>query len=299
LEPGQRRSHKKQMTGDVYRVRTPAKLNIRLKVIGKRPDGYHEVVTLMVPVSISDTLEFRLTGREGELTLTCEGYGVPEDETNLVLLAARQFLSETGLRAGISITLKKKIPVAAGMGGGSSDAAATLTALNELFSRPLAAEGLYRLARGLGADVPFFLYNRPCLARGIGEILEPLESWPAFWYVIVKPPIQVATSWAYGSLKLRLTGDEYGYIKKFLGGKQFSLKQVLENDLEEVTAARYPIIEKIKGHLSLEGAEGALMTGSGPGVFGIFRRREKAARACDKLREKRWGEVFLTTDWQP
>jgi len=287
------------MAERVYRIKTPAKLNLRLKVVGRRPDGYHELVTIMIPTGLADGLEFRLAGEKGRITLSCEGYKVPEDETNLVFRAAREFLSRTRIRSSISIALGKGIPVAAGMGGGSSDAAATLLALNEMFSRPLDGKELHRMAKALGADVPFFLYNRPSLARGIGDILEPLKNWPRFWYVIVTPPVSVPTSWAYGNLKMELTGDEYGYIKKILEEMNFSLGQILENDLEKVTSTRYPIIKEIKEHLSREGAEGTLMTGSGPSVFGVFTQEEEAALAVEKLREYDLGVVFLTTDWRP
>ena len=138
----------------------PAKLNIRLKVTGRRPDGYHELVSIMVPVSLFDHLELEMT-RQGRIRLTCQGLSVPDNEENLVYRAARAFFSRTGLGPGLSLRLTKNIPVAAGLGGGSSDAACTLKALNDIWSNPLTSEELTELAVSLGADIPFFLKNRP------------------------------------------------------------------------------------------------------------------------------------------
>jgi 4-diphosphocytidyl-2-C-methyl-D-erythritol kinase len=222
---------------------------------------------------------------------------VPADETNLVHRAARSFFSQTGFHEGITIKLFKSIPVAAGMGGGSSDAAATLLALNEMWSKPLSLSELHKIAIELGADVPFFLMGRPCLARGIGEILEPIEAWPKCWYVIVRPPIEVSTPWVYGNLKLLLTTSEYDYIKQILKGATVSIPQILENDLERVTAATFPIIETIKKSLIQAGAQGALMTGSGPSVFGVFSTKDRALSGKQNLITRNLGDVFMATTW--
>jgi 4-diphosphocytidyl-2-C-methyl-D-erythritol kinase len=280
-----------------YKIKTPAKLNIRLKVTGRRPDGYHDLVSVMVPVDLFDFLE--LSPVPGGVRLSCQGFPVPADETNLTVRAARAFFSRAGMDKGVFIRLEKKIPVAAGMGGGSSDAAAVLLLLNEMGAKPLSAEALYELACSLGADVPFFLDCKPSLARGIGEILEPVEGWPDFWYVIVNPPIHVSTSWVYRNLKLKkLTRDDYDHIRTLLKEKSVSVDGILENDLESVTSARFPVIETIKHSLSDLGAEGALMTGSGPSVFGVFRspRRAKAAKA--HLLSLKLGDVFLARKWE-
>jgi len=183
----------------LHRVKAPAKLNLRLKVTGRRPDGYHELVSLMVPVDLFDLLELRVI-RERRIELSSEGFQVPTDENNLAYQAAFSFFAEAGIRQGVAIKLTKNIPVAAGLGGGSSDAAATLMALNKIWSQPLTLSQLHTIAVQLGADVPFFLYCAPSLATGIGDVLEPLKKWPKFWYVIVSPPIQVSTSWVYGAL---------------------------------------------------------------------------------------------------
>jgi 4-diphosphocytidyl-2-C-methyl-D-erythritol kinase len=279
-----------------YEIKAPAKLNIRLKVTGRRPDGYHDLVSIMVPVALFDLLEFRTLC--GGIRLACDGTAVPEGPENLVFRAACAFFTRTGIRAGISIRLFKRIPVAAGMGGGSSDAAATLLALNRLWSEPLKATELEDLAAGLGADVPFFIHCRPSVARGIGDILEPLREWPGYWYVIVRPPFEVSTAWAFGRLKLKLTSDEGESIINFLGPDFTRFPDLLENDLERVTAAEFPVIETIKGRLLEAGAEGAMMTGSGPTVFGLFLSAGQALRAKESIISQNLGDVFVAADWQ-
>jgi 4-diphosphocytidyl-2-C-methyl-D-erythritol kinase len=280
----------------IYKIKAPAKLNIRLKVTGQRPDGYHELISIMVPIDLFDLLEFTVIPKGIELA--CDGFQVPANGSNLAYRAARSFLSRTGLQKGISMRLTKNIPVAAGMGGGSSDAAATLLFLNELWSSPLSLPDLQELAVHLGADVPFFLHCRPCLAMGIGEILEPLERWPKSWYLIVTPPLKISTSWVYGNLKLKLTAGEYSYINNRLKKEIFDISQILENDLEEVTSASFPVIETIKKALLHAGAEGAMMTGSGPSVFGVFSFYNQALSAKQYILSQNLGDVFVATDWK-
>ena len=275
-------------------ILSPAKLNIRLKVIGRRPDGYHELVSLMVPVHLYDHIELDLSRTQG-ITLNCQGSPVPENEENLIFRAAQAFFSRTGRRQDLSIKLTKNIPVSAGLGGGSSNAACTLNALNIMASNPLSFQDLEALAVSLGADVPFFLHNRPCIARGIGEILEPVKKWPKFWYVIVKPPLSVSTAWAYENLKFELTSNEYSFILRHLAEDRLKLADILENDLEAVTAKRFPVINVIKKALNSAGAEGALMSGSGPSVFGIFKSEDHALSARRHLASQNLGEVFAVT----
>ena len=285
------------MKDRILKTKTPAKLNLRLKVTGRRPDGYHELVSLMVPVDVCDKLEFQVT--DGKLELVWEGLHVSADENNLVLRATRSFFARSGLQGGVVARVTKDIPVAAGMGGGSSDAAATLLSLNHLWSEPLSIETLRALALQLGADVPFFLDPKPSIARGVGEILEPVERWPEFWYLIVTPRLQVSTAWVYENLRLGLTSDEYVRIKDQLGKESLVLSQFLENDLESVTSVKYPILDRIKKTLLDVGAEGALMTGSGPSVFGVFGSRKEAELARQKIIPYDFGRVLLATNWKP
>ena len=284
------------MPTKTYRIEAPAKLNIRLKITGKRPDGYHELVSIMVPVSLLDFIEIRKKKAPG-IDLSISGLPLPQDESNLVTRAAQAFFRGTGLQEGLSVKITKNIPVAAGLGGGSSDAAATLLLLNELYSTPLSEGDLRGLALQLGADVPFFLLCEPCLATGIGEILEPLGKWPELWYVIVSPQLPVSTAWVYQNYRMKLTREEYPFIKKQLKRDSLPVSQILENDLESVTSEKFPIIRTIKKLLMENGAEGALMSGSGSSVFGVFGSLEKAQFTRDRLALKNVGDVFLATTY--
>ncbi len=285
----------------------PAKLNIRLKITGRRPDGYHELVSIMAPVDLFDRLELQFI-EEPRIDIACQGFPVPVNADNLVCRAAQAFFSRIGWKQGLSIALTKRIPVAAGLGGGSSDAATVLMALNEtLFaSHPLSPEEMAGLAVKLGADVPFFLRRGPCIARGIGEILEPIGKWPALCYVIVMPNISVSTAWVYSALdkppfkpangdkrELELTTNEYYFIIRNLKRMPVDVCHLMENDLERVTVSRFPIIREIKRSLVDAGAVGALMSGSGPSVFGIFGSKSKALHAKSVLDAATLGKVFV------
>lgn len=279
----------------------PAKLNIRLKITGRRPDGYHNLVSIMAPVSLYDRIELQITSRN-LITISCEGFSAPADKENLACRAGQAFFAHTGIDHGLSIKLTKNIPVAAGLGGGSSDAACVLKALNQIWSCPLSVRELSELALGLGADVPFFLAEKPCIVRGIGEILEPIEKWPKLWYIIVTPPIRVSTAWVYGNLnwspsestgELELTKDEYQFIIVTLKKKAFVIGRILDNDLERVTASHFPAIEATKKTLMDSGSDGALMSGSGPSVFGVFESKDRARQAKTDLTSLDIGDIFL------
>jgi len=281
-----------------YQIKAPAKINLGLRIVGRRKDGYHELISIMVPVSLFDALYLSPTKETG-IVLDCEGRGdLPVDETNLACRAARSFQKKSGIREGLHIRLTKNIPVAAGLGGGSSDAAAVLLALNDMYDHPLTYEELRLSALDLGADVPFFLLSRPALARGIGEILDPIGNWARRWYVTVTPHLRVSTAWVYSQLRLELTSNPDEYIFKIFKTEPIKISQVLVNDLEQVTSARFPVIDIIKKHLLDAGAEGAIMSGSGPTVFGVFTTEEKAQKAAAVLIKQNLGEVFTVTDWE-
>jgi len=277
-------------------LEAPAKINARLKVIGKRPDGYHDLVSVMVPVTLADRLEMEVRS-EGGIDLRCTGLPVPEGGDNIAFRAAERFFAETGIREGVRLLLHKRIPTAAGLGGGSSDAAAVLLGLDTMWPGRLSGTMMQRMAVGLGADVPFFLSAVPALAGGIGEVLEPLANWPRMWYVLIKPPIEVSTAWVYDRLKIELTKRENDCIFQVLRGGGFSVPHILENDLERVTEGSFPVIGRIKKALLASGAEGALMTGSGPTVFGVFQEQDRADEARRRLISLDLGDVFLVTDW--
>ena len=270
----------------------PAKLNLLLKITGQRADGYHELLSILVPVDLYDRL--KISKLEKGLEVYWSGRGLPKGKDNLVNRAAVSFFEKTGIRRGAKITVIKKIPVCSGLGGGSSDAAATLKGLNQLWGNPLSREDVERLALPLGADVPFFLVQRPSIAVGIGEKLQPIKDFPSFWYVIFSPNLMVSTAWAYKMVKLSLTNkDNHNKIEYFKRGI-FNIPDILSNDLESVTLSKYPFLCSIKASLVKLGAIGALMTGSGPSLFGLFDSPQKAHKAGKMLvGQCRNGDVFV------
>lgn len=270
-------------------IASPAKVNLILKVLRRREDGYHDIASLMQKVSLADEMEF--TPRKEGIALACPGSDLPTGEGNLVVRAARALFAEAGFTGGVEITLRKLIPTAAGLGGGSSNAATTLTVLNSLFQFGFDRERLIGIGARLGADVPFFIYGSSAWAFGIGEILEPAETPPGMWLVLVNPGFEVPTKWVYQSLNLPLTKTPLKYtIPTFSGVRD--LAAALSNDLETVTVARHPVLEELKGFLRRQGALGSLMSGSGPTVFGLFDNEPDAIKAEGALRTSYPYAVF-------
>jgi 4-diphosphocytidyl-2-C-methyl-D-erythritol kinase len=258
----------------------PAKINLWLEVVGKRSDGYHELSTLMLPIAVYDRLEVTLGG-DGVI-VQCAHPDVPQDERNLAWRAADRFRRAAGVSPGVQIRLEKNIPVGAGLGGGSADAGVLLAVLNTMAGGALGSAALIELARGLGADVAFFLRQRPALATGIGERLEWVDALPAYPIVLIKPPVMVPTRGIYQRLTLTRKGS---LIKiRTFKAQPWDVQRVLENDLESVTITDFPVIAEIKQWLLENGALGALMSGSGPTVFGIFRTEEQAQGTGDLAR---------------
>ncbi|RLB21808.1 MAG: 4-(cytidine 5'-diphospho)-2-C-methyl-D-erythritol kinase [Deltaproteobacteria bacterium] len=272
-------------------VLSPAKVNLFLQITGQRSDGYHELLTVFVPVALYDKLT--ISKSDKGLEVYCSGRGLPKNQNNLVSRAAISFFEKTGIKKGVKITLIKNIPISSGLGGGSSDAATTLKALNQLWPNALSKEDLEKLALSLGADVPFFLLQKPAIARGIGEILQPIESFPSFWYVIVSPNLIISTAWAYEKTKLKLTNNRNQNIIKCFKKNIFNIPDLLFNDLERVTLVKYPFLSSIKESLLQLGALGALMTGSGPSIFGLFDSAKKAQEAGNILESYDKGDVFV------
>ena len=270
---------------------SPAKVNIFLKITGKRNDGYHELLTVFVPVALYDKLV--ISKSEKGLEVYCRGRELPKDENNLVNKAALSFFEKTGIKKGVKITLIKNIPISSGLGGGSSDAATTLKGLNHLWQNVLSKEDLEKLALSLGADVPFFLLQKPAIAKGIGEILQPIENFPSIWYVIVSPNLMISTAWAYKRTKLELTNSIDQNIISSFQKNIFNIPDLLFNDLEKVTLVKHPFLSSIKESLLQLGALGALMTGSGPSIFGLFDSAKKAQEAGKMLESYNKGDVFV------
>jgi len=269
----------------------PAKVNLHLSVLGRRPDGYHELITLMQPVGLFDEISLTLGG-EG-ISLRCDSPAVPCGEDNLACKAARLFQQETGRRFGLEIRLRKRIPVAAGLGGGSSDAAAVLLGLNRLFGEEIPLEVLARWAVLLGADVPFFLLGGPALGMGIGEKLERVRILPQLWFLLLSPGWPVSTKWAYDNLDLGLTRGAKGIKIPHLIAEAEEIIQLLHNDLESVTARQHVWVPRAKERLAGSGAAGVLMSGSGPTVFGLFLDEESARRAMSCLVLEEGESVWL------
>ena len=262
-------------------VYAPAKVNLILDVLGRRPDGYHDVAMLMVRLALYDRVQVRLTP-DGGIVAACPGLALAEGEENIAARAARLFLEHTGESAGVDIRIDKGIPAAAGLGGGSSDAAAVLVALNELLGSRLSRTELQSLGVRLGADVPFFLCGEMAAwATGIGERLEPWRGLPPVWLVLVNPRFAVSTAWVYQNLGL----THYRHMSKIprFPERVEDVAAMLRNDLEAVTSARHAEIAAIKLRLQQAGALGALMSGSGPTVFGVFAGREAAEQAAAGL----------------
>jgi 4-diphosphocytidyl-2-C-methyl-D-erythritol kinase len=262
-------------------VSAPAKVNLILDVLGKRPDGYHEVAMLMVRLSLYDRVRVTLVPG-GPITVVCPGLALAADEENIAARAARLFLDHTGRKTGVAICIDKQIPAAAGLGGGSSDAAAVLVALDELLATGLSRAELQSLGVRLGADVPFFLCGETAAwATGIGEYLQGWRGLPPCHLVLVNPRFAVSTAWVYQNLGLtRFRG--MSRIPRF-PERATDLAQLLRNDLEAVTSARHSEIAVIKSRLRRAGALGALMCGSGPTVFGLFADRPAADRVAAGL----------------
>ncbi len=278
------------------RILCPAKVNLFLQVIGRRPDGYHDIFSLLWGVGIYDELWLRPL--PAGVRLSCSDPGLPNDGGNLAAAAAYRFFEALGRPAAVEIRLEKRIPVAAGLGGGSSDAAGVLLGLNRLYADPLGPERLREMGRRLGADVPFFLFGSPALASGIGDELEPYPEPAAFAALIVTPPYGVSTRMVYQKLNLELTKAEKRPTRAHFQNTVFSPVRDLWNDLESVTLDRHPELRRLKSLLLDLGAEGALMSGSGPSVFGLFARREAAASAARALPRKP-GWRFFCVDLLP
>ena len=279
------------------RLQAFAKINLGLDVLGKREDGYHEVRMIMQTIRMYDQLDMRKSVEPG-IHLTTNKKYIPVDENNLVWRAAKLMMDTCGIMEGVSIHLHKVIPVAAGMAGGSSDAAATLVGMNRLFHCGLSKEKLMEPGVQIGADVPYCVLRGTALAEGIGEKLTVLPPMPDCWILIGKPGISVSTKYVYTTLDLNtdtVHPDIDGMKKALEDGNLYGITERMGNVLQDVTIPAYPEVERIKEQMKALGAVNAMMSGSGPTVFGIFDNEEKAQKACQKLRESgSCQQVFLT-----
>lgn len=263
-----------------------AKINLTLDVLRKRDDGYHEVEMIMTMVDLADRIEMQDLPRDTIIISSQAGY-IPLDEKNLAFQAARLIKDRYNVRQGVYIHLDKKIPVAAGLAGGSSDAAATLRGLNRLWKLGIPLDELQRLGAELGSDVPFCVIGGTAVARGRGELLESIDSPPPCWVVLAKPPLNVSTSEVYGKLDAARINRHPNTASVLQAIREKSFERMcvgLSNVLEEVTLQMHPEVNQLKTCMQRLGAEGVLMSGSGPTVFALTAKRSKALRIYNGLR---------------
>lgn len=275
------------------KITANAKINLILDVESERPDGYHNVKMIMQTLEFGDTVTVNKS--ESGIRLNGSGSKLAYDSTNLAYKSAELFFEKTGIHGGADIYIEKKIPICAGLAGGSSDAAAVLILLNELYQKPFEDKELLRLGALLGADVPFCIAKGTMLSEGIGDILTPLKPFPKKTVLIVKPEIDVPTPWAYKSLKLdEITHpDTKSAVKCIENGNTYKLYGIMENIFEKPVFEKYPIVGSIKQKMKDFGADAALMSGSGPTVFGIFENPKLAGYAYNEFKNK-YNETILT-----
>ncbi len=272
---------------------SPCKVNLLLNILGRRADGFHELETVLQPVNVCDRLDFTSGGSGVELT--CSDTSLPTDSRNLVHRAATAFLQAAKISDGIQIHLEKKIPLAAGLGGGSGNAATTLLGLNELFGRPLLPEKLHELAASLGSDTPFFLQAKPALATGRGEQIQPLDIFPALrsaMFLLIHPGFGVSTAWAYQNLArfpAALDGQP-GRAQKLVGllqaGKLQAASREFYNSLEAPVLEKHPVLALYQEFLRSHGATVTLMSGSGSTTFAIVEQKSAAETLLEKFKGK-------------
>lgn len=267
-------------------VFAPAKVNYLLDVISRRPDGYHNLRMIMQRVNLCDKITLSLTKFPG-ITVSCSTKSAPGGSENIAWKAARALFDHAGCDAGVHIRITKNIPIAAGLGGGSSDAASVLMGLNVLLKLGVSEQKLMEIGCTLGADVPFFIYKKTALAEGIGEQFTQLPNMPSCFIVLINPGIHVSTAWVYRSLQLT-SEKELRKLPEFFESVE-QIAAIMSNDLETVTIPQYPVIAEIKADLIRLGATASMMSGSGPTVFGVF-STFAAAEAARK-------EVTKNTDW--
>ena len=267
-------------------LKSYGKINLGLDVLRRREDGYHEVRMIMQTVGLYDVLTMKKR-KDDKIEMTCNLSFLPTDERNLVYKAVKLIKDKYHIKDGVEINLSKRIPVAAGMAGGSSNCAAALKGMNQLFDLGLSIDELCEIGVTLGADVPYCIWGGTALSEGIGEKLSRVDAMPDCYILIAKPGISVSTAFVYENLDLPALSkhpDIDGMLECLKEKDLTGICNRLENVLETVTIKEYPIIEKVKKHLMDQGAKGALMSGSGPTIFAIFEDKKTADDAMESLR---------------
>lgn len=261
----------------------PAKINLTLDTLYKRDDGYHEVSMVMTTVDLNDNLSFEKR-RDRKIIIESDHQFVPTDRRNLAYQAAQLMMRRYKIKTGVTINIDKHIPIAAGLAGGSADAAATFRGMNALYNLGVGLDELAALSSELGSDIPFCVYGGTALATGRGEIIERLPRPPHAWIVLAKPSVSVSTKTIYSALKPGKNKPASELMKQAIIDDDY--KQILEtlkNDLEEVTVKKYPQVRKLLGNMKESGADGALMSGSGPTVFGIVRKERQSVHLYNAM----------------
>ncbi|HBN10273.1 MAG TPA: 4-(cytidine 5'-diphospho)-2-C-methyl-D-erythritol kinase [Cyanobacteria bacterium UBA8530] len=287
-------------SNEVLHVKAPAKINLFLAIGARRPDGFHDLETIFHAIELCDELSFRKT--KESFRITCLAPDVPTDSSNLIWKAAELLKKEKGCSFGCEVELKKKVPMGAGLGGGSSDAAATLRALDRLWETHSTRGELERMAAKLGSDVPFFLGKGTALGKGRGEILESLPSLPELFLVVALPQVRISTPWAYARLDEMPARRHFSIAPMLEALKKGSLSEIaqsLGNSFEEALFPSLPILADLKKKLLSSGALGASLSGSGSAMFGLYENEEKAKRAADGLRAEGFTAYPLTPSLSP
>src|SRR5216110_241757 len=269
------------------KVRAPAKINLSLKILGRRSDGFHEIETLIAPISLCDDIKIERTGSAEGFQFDCDDPSVPTGDDNLIVRAAKSFFAATKLKSAVLIKVKKKIPHGAGLGGGSSDAASVLLALNEMFETKLSREVLAEIAEPLGSDVPFFLFQSAGVCKGHGEMVMPVKLQRQFSILLLKPAFAVSTAWAYSRLQhsREILGIRY-QAKEFVG-------QTFANDLERPVFEKFVFLAQLKMWLLGQSEVGAaLMSGSGSTVFAVVRENADADSVATRAKARLDPELW-------
>ena len=278
-------------------VLAPAKLNLSLDVVGTLPNGYHDLDMIMQMVDVYDDVIIEKKAGE-EIVVKADAAVLSNGKDNLAYMAAKMLFDEFGIKSGVEITIHKRIPIAGGMAGGSSDCATTLIGINEMFNLGLSKQQLMERGVKLGADVPYCVLGGTAIARGIGEVLTPLPTPPQCHVIIAKPPISVSTAYVYGHIRPDEITKRPDIEQMTLAIKEQDLNKLsdlLYNVMEEVTVSEYPVIEKLKSIMLENGALNSIMSGSGPTVFGLFDDRKKAQAAMKALDSKELTEQLYLT----
>ena len=278
-------------------INAMAKINLGLDVLRRRENGYHDVKMIMQTVNIYDTLDF-VKLQESKIVVKTDTTELPTDENNLIYKAAKLLFEKCGVIEGVEITLTKRIPIAAGMAGGSTDAAAALVGINTLFDLNLSMDELKEIGVKIGADVPYCIEGGTALSEGIGEILTKLPDAPDCFVVVAKPEISVSTKYVYENLhanELKYHPDIDGMVEAIRENDLDGVCKRMENVLETVTETKYPVISELKKLLKDAGAENSLMSGSGPTVFAIFKEEEIANRALEAVKNSGLAKQSFVT----